>query len=260
MASMYSLGELILITPDLSPISIGQDTTASFEPQTITVAENKLTSTSGSFGNVEENIYVNSNETGGELLVKDGYKIKYVEYPKTAADGGTVYKPGTAFNSVRDSTKTTYISIEAVSSKVSIDLTTLTGWNDVTSGEHQISVVAKATGYRDSEKSTPITFTKQGGSSVSKNWKFNGTPAFVPQKTHDNHVTISGEAYNDTTFVEDFRYIYYADDWSYITFGSAGFWDISKNQYGKNAGNILKFNTEPSGELLAFLQAHAQPI
>ena len=99
-----------------------------------------------------------------------------------------------------------------------------------------------------------------GGSSVSKNWKFNGTPAFIPQLTYSNHVTISGEAYNDTTFVEDFKNIYYADDWSYITFGSAGFWDISKNQYGKNCGNILKFNTEPSGELLAFLQAHAQPI
>lgn len=99
-----------------------------------------------------------------------------------------------------------------------------------------------------------------GGSSVSKNWKFNGTPAFMPQMTYSNHVTISGEVYNDTTFVEDFKYIYYADDWSCITFGSAGFWDISKNQYGKNAGNILKFNTEPNGELLAFLQTHAQPI
>ena len=102
--------------------------------------------------------------------------------------------------------------------------------------------------------------TKKGGSSVSKNWKFNGTPAFMPQMTYSNYVTISGEAYNDTTFVEDFKYIYYADDWSCITFGSAGFWDISKNQYGKNAGNILKFNTEPSGELLAFLQANSQPI
>lgn len=62
-----------------------------------------------------------------------------------------------------------YTENEGSTNKVTIDLTTLSGWNDVTSGEHQISVVAKATGYRDSEKSTPITFTKQGGSSVSKN-------------------------------------------------------------------------------------------
>ena len=45
-------------------------------------------------------------------------------------------------------------------SKVSIDLTTLTGWDNVTSGEHQISVVAKATGYLDSEKSTAVSFTR----------------------------------------------------------------------------------------------------
>ena len=46
------------------------------------------------------------------------------------------------------------------STKVSIDLTTLTGWDNVTSGEHSIQVVAKATGYLDSEKSTAVTFTK----------------------------------------------------------------------------------------------------
>lgn len=245
-------------------------------------------------------------------------------------------------------------------SKISIDLTTLSGWDTVTSGEHQISVVAKASGYLDSEKSTAVSFTKastttgetwvlnstiaapsnsideninflcvdisqnfirilvesegkgvhleyfaqgdsstsgtgvltrgtevatkyrtltfetapagtlltwlqangtkQGGSSVSKNWKFNGTSANMPQRSFSAHVTISGEIYNDTTFVENFDQIYYADDWSYISFGGGGFWDISQNQYGKYGGNILKFNTEPSGELLAFLQAHAQPI
>lgn len=360
MASFYSLGELILIAPDLSSISIGLDTSDEPQSQTITVAENKLTSTGYNFGNVEENIYVSQSAEGKELLVKDGYKIKYVEYPKTVGNGGTLYKPGTTFNSVRDSTKTTYISIEAVSSKISIDLTTLTGWDNVSSGTHEISVVAKATGYLDSEKSTAVSFikaststgetwimnsqietetefnaniyfkdadgdlysnitcaryteqgeppdgaygisfdgsyvyntsgsitgwhneiyrtitfleeptgdlltwlqangTKQGGS-VSKNWKFNGTSGRVPQRALSNRVDISGEIYNDTTFVENFDYIYYADDWSYISFGQAGFWDISQNQWGKYGGNILKFNTEPSGKLLAFLQAHAQPI
>lgn len=45
-------------------------------------------------------------------------------------------------------------------SKVSIDLTTLTGWDNVSSGEHTIQVVAKATGYLDSAKSTAVSFTK----------------------------------------------------------------------------------------------------
>lgn len=56
--------------------------------------------------------------------------------------------------------------------KVSIDLTTLTGWDNVTSGEHSIQVVAKATGYLDSEKSTAVSFTK-GSASTGETWILN---------------------------------------------------------------------------------------
>ena len=197
MAGFFNLGEMILITPDLSSISIGLDTSDEHVTQTITVAENKLTSTGYNFGNVDENIYVNSSEDGKELLVKNGYKIKYVEYPKTVGNGGTSYKPGTTFNSVRDSTKTTYISIEAASSKVSIDLTTLTGWDNVTAGEHQISVVAKASGYKDSEKSAAISFTK-ASVSTGETWVLNDEPKFSPlTSTRTFYVNFTS---NNTTF------------------------------------------------------------
>ena len=200
MAVFFGLGEMILITPDLSSISIGLDTSDEPATQTITVAENKLTSTGYNFGNVEENIYVNSSEDGKELLVKNGYKIKYVEYPKTVGNGGTLYKPGTTFNSVRDSTKTTYISIEAASSKISIDLTTLTGWDNVTDGEHQISVIAKASGYLDSEKSTAVSFTKASNKVLLEK----GTYIIKPEPYFNlaTDETISGKMYtltaNDT--------------------------------------------------------------
>ena len=45
-------------------------------------------------------------------------------------------------------------------SQVSIDLTTLSGWGNVANGQHSIQVVAKADGYKDSEKSTAVSFTK----------------------------------------------------------------------------------------------------
>ena len=45
-------------------------------------------------------------------------------------------------------------------SQVSIDLTTLSGWGNVADGQHSIQVVAKADGYRDSDKSTAVSFTK----------------------------------------------------------------------------------------------------
>ena len=51
-------------------------------------------------------------------------------------------------------------------SQVSIDLTTLSGWGNVADGQHSIQIVAKADGYKDSEKSTAVSFTK--GSSFTQ--------------------------------------------------------------------------------------------
>lgn len=255
MASFYSLGELILIAPDLSSISIGFDTTDAFEPRTITVAENKLTSTGANFGNVEENIYVNSSSDGSELLVKDGYKIKYVEYPKTVGNGGTLYKPGTTFNLVRDSTKTTYISIEAASSKVSIDLTTLTGWDNVTPGEHQISVVAKASGYLDSTKSAAISFTK-ASVPTGETWVLNSTIAapsnsideninFLCVDTSQNFIRILVESEGKGVHLE---YFAQGDSSTSGTGVSSGGTEVATKY------RTLTFETAPTGDLLTWLQ------
>ena len=254
MAGFFNLGEMILITPDLSSISIGLDTSDEHVTQTITVAENKLTSTGYNFGNVDENIYVNSSEDGKELLVKNGYKIKYVEYPKTVGNGGTSYKPGTTFNSVRDSTKTTYISIEAASSKVSIDLTTLTGWDNVTAGEHQISVVAKASGYKDSEKSAAISFTK-ASVSTGETWVLNDniSPAKTLEKTEinftSNNTQYTALQYKRSTLG------YYTADGSLIDIADADIMDETTS-WTNVAYKTITFNTVPTGDLLTWLQAN----
>ena len=46
-----------------------------------------------------------------------------------------------------------------------IDLTTLPGWSSLSDGTHNITIVAKADGYRDSEPSAAVSVTKQGGGS-----------------------------------------------------------------------------------------------
>ena len=46
------------------------------------------------------------------------------------------------------------------SSKLSVDLTTLSGWSNLSSGSHTIKIVAKGSGYRDSEKSEGVSVTK----------------------------------------------------------------------------------------------------
>lgn len=44
--------------------------------------------------------------------------------------------------------------------RLSVDLTTLSGWASLASGAHNIQIVAKASGYRDSEKSEAVQVTK----------------------------------------------------------------------------------------------------
>lgn len=57
----------------------------------------------------------------------------------------------------------TWLQANAVKqqSKVSVDLTTLSGWDDVTEGEHSLQIVAKASGYRNSYPSQAVTVTKE---------------------------------------------------------------------------------------------------
>ena len=50
----------------------------------------------------------------------------------------------------------------------SVDLTTLPGWSSLSTGSHNITIVAKADGYRDSEPSAAVSVTKQGGGQVIK--------------------------------------------------------------------------------------------
>lgn len=48
----------------------------------------------------------------------------------------------------------------AASSKLSVDLTTLSGWANLSSGNHTIKIKAKGTGYKDSELSVGVTVSK----------------------------------------------------------------------------------------------------
>ena len=42
----------------------------------------------------------------------------------------------------------------------SVDLTTLPGWSSLSDGSHNITIVAKADGYRDSEPSAAVSVEK----------------------------------------------------------------------------------------------------
>lgn len=99
-----------------------------------------------------------------KVYMTDGYIIDEV-----VSTYGTNNLNGNIINNVTNDTfdfvetsngDTITITSKKTTSQVSIGLTTLSGWGNVTSGNHVIQVVAKADGYKDSEKSTAVSFTK----------------------------------------------------------------------------------------------------
>lgn len=74
------------------------------------------------------------------------------------------------------------------SPKLSVDLTTLSGWANLSSGSHTIKIVAKGTGYRDSEKSAGVTVNK-AASTVTLSA---GTYKFVKTPNLDDVVLAGG--------------------------------------------------------------------
>lgn len=74
-------------------------------------------------------------------------------------------------------TPTITITSKKATSQVSIDLTTLSGWGNVANGQHSIQIVAKADNYRDSEKSTSVSFTKSSATVTlsAGTYRFNET-------------------------------------------------------------------------------------
>ena len=108
---MYHLGSIILLV-DLVPTEIGYDSNDSFTKEQVTVAKNKLTSTTVSFSNITTNNYVEASSDYKELLVKDGWQITSVQYPDVVGQGGTLYHPGDTFDEISGA-DATYITIEA---------------------------------------------------------------------------------------------------------------------------------------------------
>ena len=69
----------------------------------------------------------------------------------------------------------------AQSSKLSVDLTTLSGWSNLSAGSHVIKLVAKGTGYRDSEKSAGVVVSKAPSTVTLEKgtYKWKDSPTFT---------------------------------------------------------------------------------
>lgn len=197
--------------------------------------------------------YPVNHEPGNNVILtvtlKNGYALDKAVYNNGIAIGTINGNIITIPEPESNASYTWTLTSKQATSKVSIDLTTLTGWDNVTPGEHQISVVAKATGYRDSAKSAAVTFTK-ASVSTGETWVLNDKLHFGAKSwSYNVNFTSNGNSYN--TFAFNFSSPLEA----YLVYGSTNVYDT--NSYWTNdAYRTITFETAPTGALLTWLQAN----
>ena len=107
-----------------------------------------------------EQINVESVSTETTTEVQATFVAKLATPQNVTANGTTVswdaVQNATSYDVYADNTTL----LGNVTSQQSVDLTTLSGWANLTDGNHTIQIVAKADGYKDSEKSAGVEVTK----------------------------------------------------------------------------------------------------
>ena len=107
-----------------------------------------------------EQIKVESVSTETVTEVQATFVAKLATPQNVTANGTTI-----SWNAVENATSYDVYADDTtllgnVTSQQSVDLTTLSGWANLTNGNHIIQIIAKAAGYIDSEKSAGVEVTK----------------------------------------------------------------------------------------------------
>ena len=133
-----------------------------FPPQLDTPQNVTASGTVVSFDPVENATSYAVLADGNEIGTVD-YAIEQLEIPQNiqVIGGGTTVswdavENATSYDVYADDTTL----LGSVALQSSVDLATLSGWADLTDGNHIIKIVAKADGYQDSEKSAGVEVTK----------------------------------------------------------------------------------------------------
>lgn len=140
------------------------------------------------------------------LTIADGYELDTInvtvseESLGSASNFITSNKTSTGFTFYSSAEDTTWYTVtlttKAIVQKQTIDVSTLSGWANLSTGNHQITIKTKASGYADSAASNAVTVAKAAsGYSVSvTTYENDGTQSY--EYSTDNGVTwnaITGE-------------------------------------------------------------------
>ena len=136
-------------------------------------------------------------------------------------------------------------------SKITYDLTSSSNWNNLSGGEHTLQVVAKATGYLDSAKSASVSFTKEVVT-TKETWVLDTHPTFGASSwSYDINFTSNGNSYSK------FNYYFRNPLEAYLRYDTTNVFDINGVGWIDEKYRTVTFETEPTGDLLAWLQANA---
>ena len=132
----------------------------------------------------------------------------------------------------------------------SYDLSTSTKWDSLSAGNHSVTIIAKAAGYRDSASSAAVTVVK---SSAGETWVLNEdlgtghldktTVSFVSNNVQFVAIEIATKNLGPQTAY------YYTDDTTSIA-------ACEYNTWTDQAYRTITFATAPTGDLLTWLQAN----
>ena len=166
-----------------------------------------------------ENIYVNGTavniKVGGENTFAYCASVNTAVY--TVTDTNVVWNDGTILqhNSVDVLPTDTIIfttdayTTRAATVKKSVDLTTLSGWANLSAGNHTIKIKAKGTGYKDSELSAGVTVSKAASTVTLEagTYKWIDTPNIdITLDRVDIAFTVSGTSYKAITINQGIKY------------------------------------------------------
>ena len=116
----------------------------------------------------------------------------------------------------------------------SVDLTTLPGWPSLSTGSHNITVVARADGYRDSEPSAAVSVAKTSGFTLQLNVYHLGRRAFVKK--------------DGTATPTDYDYYYQYGDEGIKTISGINAYITVLNERGNGVYFYDKVNCSSSGD------------
>ena len=185
------------------------------------------------------------NEESGNLTATDNTKLRtiIIETDQT----------------VTDNFYTWFTANTVLQPKLSVDLTTLSGWANLSAGNHTIKIKAKGTGYKESELSAGVVVSKAAG----ETWVLNDSDALTESNQDFTSLNFTSDSQSFVRIVRQYdnrpippvnSLLYYKSDGTYATAvytndDGIAFWN-------RQAYRTLTFTTPPTGDLLTWLQAN----